>query len=97
MVDGRRRHGGLVVGGGRYFGGSVKVPVRDLLLPAPRLNTVAPMSHDYYLLSPERPATANCSAEAGQCAAGERGPAGGRAKAGAADASCRLCALHAWR
>ena len=33
----------------------MKVPVHDLLLPASRLNTVAPMSHDYYRLSPNDP------------------------------------------
>lgn len=55
MVDGRRRRGGLVVGDGGSLEGASKTPVRNLLPCVYRLNNVAPMLHDYYLLSPSDP------------------------------------------
>lgn len=55
MVNGRRRRGGPAVGDGRSLEGIAKNSVRNLLLPASRLNNVAPMPHDYYLLSPSDP------------------------------------------
>lgn len=55
MVDGRRRRGGLAVGDGGSLEGVSKTPVRNLLPYVYRLNNVAPMPHDYYLLSPSDP------------------------------------------
>ena len=43
------------MGDGRSLEGIAKNPVRNLLPYVYRLNNVAPMSHDYYLLSPSDP------------------------------------------
>ena len=43
------------MGDGRSLEGIAKNPVRNLLPYVYRLNNVAPMSHDYYLLSPNDP------------------------------------------
>ena len=55
MVDGRRRRGGLAVGDSGSLEGVSKTPVRNLLPYVYRLNNVAPMPHDCYLLSPSDP------------------------------------------
>lgn len=55
MVDGLRRRGGLAVGDSGSLEGVSKTPVRNLLPYVYRLNNVAPMPHDCYLLSPSDP------------------------------------------